>query len=269
MKRDSLGRRTDRVKGREARLMLNRAGDGYDPTEIAKEFGRDLRTVKTYLSLRLSPELKKKQGEKVVTSPRHLDPELGPHGRELFYFLRCLRDRIFLTSPDRLQAPAMVTGAVDFISAADRRSMRHPADMWKGRALDRTLDGKPVHPEEQRVESEWGLLLYDARQHSLYASFYQHFQGHTCLELLDAVQRERSAYLEEVQMWWADERGLREAYRVVRRAIQEFQHALSPDALLRKLILNGRCELCPLAGPGVPEGVPGVIACVPTDWDRV
>ena len=30
-----------------------------------------------------------------------------------------------------------------------------------------------------------------------------------------------------------------------RQAIQQFRQALSPDALLRKLLLHGRCDLCP------------------------
>ena len=58
--KDNLGRRTNRVKRREARLMQNRANEGYDLTEIAKEFGRDPRTIKAHLGLRVSAEPKEK-----------------------------------------------------------------------------------------------------------------------------------------------------------------------------------------------------------------
>ncbi len=36
-----------------------------------------------------------------------------------------------------------------------------------------------------------------------------------------------------------------EVKQAVHQAIQQFQLALSPDALLRKLVLQGRCDLCP------------------------
>jgi hypothetical protein len=146
--------------------------------------------------------------------------------------------------------------------------MEHPADMWIGRGWGRASVGKPAEPGEERVEREWGLVLYNARVHSLYDSFRQHLQGHPCLTLLDVVERQRTAYLKEVQMWWADEGGLRSAYEDVKRAIREFQVSLSPDARLRKSILEGRCELCPLAGPGVPEGTPVVISYVPAERQR-
>ncbi|MDO8472320.1 MAG: hypothetical protein Q7T05_00715 [Dehalococcoidia bacterium] len=36
-----------------------------------------------------------------------------------------------------------------------------------------------------------------------------------------------------------------EVAQAARQAIQQFQRVLSPDALLRKLVLHGRCDLCP------------------------
>ncbi len=42
----------------------------------------------------------------------------------------------------------------------------------------------------------------------------------------------------------AELRALGEAGRAARRAIGEFQQLLSPDARLRKLVLNGHCDLC-------------------------
>jgi hypothetical protein len=167
------------------------------------------------------------------------------HVKELVYFGQRFRDRPFITSAKRLLAPVIDTGAVDFVHAAHSRSMEQPEEMWIGKGWGSTLERKPVDPEEQRVEREWGLVLFDARLHSLFESFCQHLQGNPCWALLDVVERERTAYLEVAQMWWAEEEGLQAAYTDVRRAIQKFQHSLRPDARLRKLILNGGCELCP------------------------
>lgn len=257
--RDSRGHRTDRVKRREAHQMRERAALGYDPTEIAKKFGRDPRTVRTHLGLSGGAELNDKQAGKEVL-PSYPDPELGPHGRELFYFGQRLRDRPFVGPPDRLLAPAVDTGAVNLIRAADRWSMERPAAMWRGRERAGATGRKPADAEEERVEREWGPILYDARMHSLYDSFRQHLAGQPWLTLLDIVERERSAYLEEIQMWWADVKGLVAAYEDVKRAIYQFRDFLSPDALLRRLILGGQCHLCPLAGRGVPEDGPILIA---------
>ena len=160
----------------------------------------------------------------LLSVPR--DPELGPHGRELFYFGRRFRDWPFISSLERLLAPVVDTGAVDLIQAADQRSLHKPAQMWRGREGRGAMGRKVADAEGEGVEQEWGLVLYDARVHSLYDCFRQHLQGHPCMPLMDIVERERTAYLEEVQMWWADERGLRAAYEDVRRAIQEFQHSL-------------------------------------------
>jgi len=43
----------------------------------------------------------------------------------------------------------------------------------------------------------------------------------------------------------AELKALGEADGTARRAIGEFQKWLSPDARLRKLVLNGHCDLCP------------------------
>jgi hypothetical protein len=43
----------------------------------------------------------------------------------------------------------------------------------------------------------------------------------------------------------AELKALAEADAAVRAAMKEFQAALRPDARLRKLVLGGRCELCP------------------------
>lgn len=71
--------------------MQNRANDGYDPTEIAKEFGRDPRTVMAHVGRRVSAEPKEQQGDEEVL-PNHI--KLGiPRGelvnRLLGYRILC------------------------------------------------------------------------------------------------------------------------------------------------------------------------------------
>ena len=51
--------------------------------------------------------------------------------------------------------------------------------------------------------------------------------------------------LAAVMPFRAELRALGEAGRTARRAIGEFQQLLSPDARLRRLVLNGRCDICP------------------------
>lgn len=57
IKRDSKGRRTDRVKRREIQQMEKRRREGYTPEEIAKDLKRDVRTVKVHLRVLDKPGL--------------------------------------------------------------------------------------------------------------------------------------------------------------------------------------------------------------------
>ena len=87
--KDNLGRRTDRVKRREAQLMRDPADQGYDLTEIAKEFERDPRTVRAHLDLRVSAEPKEKRADNEALPPQL---ELGGARKELINRLLGYRD---------------------------------------------------------------------------------------------------------------------------------------------------------------------------------
>jgi len=51
--------------------------------------------------------------------------------------------------------------------------------------------------------------------------------------------------LAAVMPFRAELKALGDAGRTARRAIGEFQQLLSPDARLRKPVLEGHCDLCP------------------------
>jgi hypothetical protein len=169
--RDSLGRRTDRVKRREVRLIQNRASEGYNPTEIAREFGRDARTVKTYLGLRGSGELMETKEVREALPLHYRDPELGPHQREMFYVSARVRDRIHL--PEGVSLVETPTGRSRvFWRGEDSSSPRY----WA------------VDTEEVTVARDWGHNLTDAHRHPLFPLFEQHLEGNPSLRLLEDAE---------------------------------------------------------------------------------
>jgi hypothetical protein len=52
-------------------------------------------------------------------------------------------------------------------------------------------------------------------------------------------------------------RNLAEADAQLSRTVQEFRQSLTPDALLRKAVLNGHCDWCPLIPTALPAPAPG------------
>ncbi|MDA1219538.1 MAG: hypothetical protein O2909_08865 [Chloroflexi bacterium] len=141
--KDNLGRRTDRVKRREARLMRNRANDGYDPTEIAKEFGRDPRTVMAHLGLRVSAEPKEQQGDEEVL-PNHI--KLGIPRGELVNRLLGYRDTLF-------QWPAPQPDEVVEILLILRWGRAHPL-LWE------YLEGDDIFQEHVRSRRRYVSRCY-------------------------------------------------------------------------------------------------------------
>ena len=171
VKRDYLGRRTDRVKRIEGRRMQKRAEDGYSPSEIAEEFDRDLRTIRKHLDLTVRGYPKEEQEDNEVLPSHYSDPELGPHGRELFYFGKRVRDRI------------IVPEAAGILGISEDRSLL----FWKGEG---TISPRPLATDTEAftVVKDWGNNFTDARRHPLFPLFEQHLEGNTSLQLLgDAV----------------------------------------------------------------------------------
>lgn len=82
IKRDNLGRRTDRVKKREEAAMLRLQLSGLTPEEIAVRLDRKAETVKRHLAVK-SMERTAQQGK---------IPQVAP--RELFFEIRKLAQRI-------------------------------------------------------------------------------------------------------------------------------------------------------------------------------
>ena len=169
--RDSLGRRTDRVKRREVRLIQNRATEGYDPTEIAREFGRDPRTIKTYLGLRGSYEPTETKEVREALPFHHLDPELGPYQREMFYISTRVRDRILLPE------------GVSIVKTPIGRSRL----FWRGEdsSFPRSW---AVDAEEFTVSMDGGHNFTDARRHPLFPLVEQHLEGNPSLQLLEDAE---------------------------------------------------------------------------------
>jgi hypothetical protein len=160
------------VKKREVRLIQNRAAEGYDPTEIAREFGRDARTVKTYLGLRGSGELMETKEEREALPLHYRDPELGPHQREIFYVSTRVRDRIHLPE------------GVSLVETPIGRSRL----FWRGEDSS-SLRYWAVDTEEVTIARDWGHDLTDAHRHPLFPLLEQHLEGKPSLRLLEDAEK--------------------------------------------------------------------------------
>jgi len=118
-------------------------------------------------------EEKKSRSRDAVTR----DPELGPHGRELFHFGRCLRDRLQVETP---------------IVVVELMARRGHVPLWSGRPG--FWAGAPQNDEEENVENEWGFQHFDARTHSLFPCLRQHLDDSRCWRLLNEAERAMGCY---------------------------------------------------------------------------
>jgi hypothetical protein len=159
------------VKRREVRLFRNRAAGGYGPAEIAREFGRDARTVKTYLGLPGSGELMETKEVRETLPLHYRDPELGPHQREMFYVSARVRDRIHLPE------------GVSLVETLIGRSRL----FWRGEDSSSPWYWA-VDTEEVTIARDWGHDLTDAHGHPLFPLFEQHLEGKPSLRLLEDAE---------------------------------------------------------------------------------
>lgn len=277
---------------------------------IARQAGHDRETVQNVLAQRA-----KGRGTKEV----HGDPELGPHGRELFYFGQNLRDHLRVSAPDVRTEPPGTAGSP--ITWAYNRDVL-------------VSEPNTSNPERDAVDRSW---VDDARNHQLFAAFRQHLSDCQCWAILERVEGDarsagkawerlyqailktvaerlprlaaqdvtalvRSLFADAVHRgsgYWpfsfsyepershisgaegwqlvlgafrtfpvADQRQLEPLIAVhqelrttlpygpevddfvvasnkASESVRQFKDALSPDALLRKLVLQGHCNLCP------------------------
>lgn len=167
MKRDSLGRRKDRVSRREAEQIGKLHAAGLAPQEIAKKLGRDPRSVKKALGV-LSPNILAATASQGFKGERsNSDPELGPHRRELFYFGQGVRDRIAVPHP------------LDVV-----RAVPPGPKLWTGQSASMY----PTDSEEASVARDWGYGSVEATEHPLFEPFRQHLQGNKTWFALEALQ---------------------------------------------------------------------------------
>ena len=139
------------------------------------------------------------------------DPELGPHGRELFHFGQRLRDRL---NPD-------------FSSPKDHGDSRL---LWVGRPTSYWEDPGPHrHQEEAMVEDKWPFMRYNAREHAVFPAFAEHLKGNQCW----------------VHLAGLDEAVKNESETPASELVNAFRQCLYPDSRLRKLVILGRCDQCP------------------------
>ena len=288
-----------------------------DPTaeEIARRVGYS--TDASYANNKFPPwrnwkeEKERSSGEEVLG-----DPDLGPHGRELFHFGRCLRDRLEVETP---------------IVVVELMARRGQVPLWSGRPG--FWAGAPRNAEEENVEQEWGFRHFDARTHALFPCFRQHLDDSPCWGLLNEAERAIGRYVmaccwahgsiqdaldsapldlreadkqgmahslfmevyhkvtgsgglgisyepaQEGGRWhlklgawragdkdtraglqpfadlhrtleagaieWDSFETLARTHGVAREAVRAFQDTLRPDTMLRKRLLQGRCDFCP------------------------
>jgi excisionase family DNA binding protein len=118
----------------------------------------------------------------------YLEKKAGPanwrdeHIRELFYFGQCLREWLRPYVLRELVLPDMVV---------------NQDDLWFHKS-DLLRSSPPTDHIEMRVEKEWGVGRYNAREHPLFEYFQQHLPGHPCWSVLERVeqsyQRQREAW---------------------------------------------------------------------------
>ncbi len=107
------------------------------------------------------------------------DVELGPHGRELFYFGQRLRDLADVPWPNKV---------------VKMTAEEYEGAMWEGWPRG-ALANPPRDAEEEAVAREWGSGRRDARTHSLFVGFQQHLSGHECWESLDRMDAAFKKYV--------------------------------------------------------------------------
>lgn len=69
------------------------------------------------------------------------------------------------------------------------RSLRRRNERSGAGSPQPSLAAAPRDPEEESVETEWGLGRYDARTHSLSNCFGQHLNGDSCWRLLESAEK--------------------------------------------------------------------------------
>ena len=160
------GLRRKKVREPERQRILHLLREGQSPPEVAREVGRSVSEI-----------------YKIRREAARADRELGPHGRELSYLGRLVRDRLSFPTPT--QALEM-GGPAEF------------APIWTGRNAG-ILDAEPRFVEGQEVENEWGFGHYDARTHSLFPALFQHLGVRGAWDDLDGVTVDFLRFLEASQ----------------------------------------------------------------------
>jgi hypothetical protein len=115
------------------------------------------------------------------------DPELGPHGRELFYLGQRFRDLARVPLPHEVLT--VMRG-------------EYKGRMWEGWPTEAVDVGSgyipmpvaPPDPIEMAVAEEMRFPRHDARKHSLFPAFQQHLTGHPCWERLGRMEAGCNAY---------------------------------------------------------------------------
>ena len=130
-----------------------------------------------------------------------IDPELGPRGRDLFYFGQRIRDR--LLGPDLVRMMARPGGTKAGL-------------LWKGEEVN---GSRPYDTAESAVSKDWGHSERDARQHPVFPLFQHYLDGTQCLQLLEDAERAIRVFATPLQ----------KHYAYIRRRITSRLPSLSSD----------------------------------------